>query len=47
LNVTGEEFGEAGIRATLAATARLTSHEIRDEIVQRRPGAKAPRSTMT
>jgi len=35
LNVKGEEFGEAGIRATLAATARLTSHEIRDEIVQR------------
>ena len=35
LNVTGEEFGEARIRATLASTARLTSHEIRDEIVQR------------
>ncbi len=35
LNVKGEEFGEARIQATLAATARLTSNEIRDEIVRR------------
>jgi sigma-B regulation protein RsbU (phosphoserine phosphatase) len=35
LNVKGEEFGEARIRATLAETAGLAVNEIRDEIARR------------
>jgi len=35
LNVRGEEFGEARIRATLAETAGLAVNEIRDEIARR------------
>jgi sigma-B regulation protein RsbU (phosphoserine phosphatase) len=35
LNVKGWEFGEVRIRETLAETARLTVHEIRDEMVRR------------
>lgn len=35
LNVAGEEFGEARIQATLAATAQLSAAEIRAEVVRR------------
>lgn len=35
LNVNGEEFGETRIQATLAATAQLSAHEIRAEVVRR------------
>jgi phosphoserine phosphatase RsbU/P len=35
VNVKGEEFGEARIRATLAATRGLAINKIRDEVVRR------------
>lgn len=35
LNIQSEEFGEARIRATLAATAQLSAAEIRAEVVRR------------